>query len=235
MNVKEFSDGFDTLVSSYMRFKNFDKKEELDSIEFDEYEKSLFLTNAQEEIVVNLYNGKNIYGEGFELTEELRRYLEPLVKSKRYTEPESGDGVTENSKFFTLPSDLAYIIMEQLKLSDESLGCMDGSVVNVLPTTHDEYMRIRNNPFRGSTERRALRLDSGNNKVEIVSKYAFSSYYIRYISKPNPIVLEDLPSGVTINGCDKESGCLLPELLHRLILQRAVQMALATKGVKTSN
>ena len=64
MNVKEFSDGFDTLVSSYMRFKNFDKKEEIDSIEFDEYEKSLFLTNAQEEIVVNLYNGKNIYGEG---------------------------------------------------------------------------------------------------------------------------------------------------------------------------
>ena len=39
MTTEEFSNEFDTLVSSYRRFKDFDNKEALDSLEFDEYEK----------------------------------------------------------------------------------------------------------------------------------------------------------------------------------------------------
>jgi hypothetical protein len=46
MTIEEFSENFDTLVSSYRRFKAFDGKEILDSIEFNEYEKSVFLTKA---------------------------------------------------------------------------------------------------------------------------------------------------------------------------------------------
>ena len=61
MKREEFSNGFDVLVNSYKRFKDFDKQEFLDSIEFNEYEKSLFLTKAQEELVSSLYNGKNPY------------------------------------------------------------------------------------------------------------------------------------------------------------------------------
>jgi hypothetical protein len=56
----------------------------LGTVVLDEYEKSLFLTQAQEEIVINLYNGKNPYGDSFESTEELRRYLDELVKTKSY-------------------------------------------------------------------------------------------------------------------------------------------------------
>ena len=74
---------FDTLVSSYRRFKDFDNKEILDSIEFNEYEKSYFLTKAQDELVIALYNGRNVSGESFESTEELRRYLSNLVKEAR--------------------------------------------------------------------------------------------------------------------------------------------------------
>ena len=36
MTIQEFSNQFDTLVSSYRRFKDFDNKESLDTIEFDE-------------------------------------------------------------------------------------------------------------------------------------------------------------------------------------------------------
>jgi hypothetical protein len=46
MTTEEFSNQFDVLLDSYRRFKDFDKKEELDSIEFNEYEKSLYLTQA---------------------------------------------------------------------------------------------------------------------------------------------------------------------------------------------
>ena len=49
-----------------------------------EYEKSTFLTQAQEEIVIGLYEGK--YGESFEGTEEMRTYLNPLILNKVYDE-----------------------------------------------------------------------------------------------------------------------------------------------------
>jgi hypothetical protein len=46
MTCEEFSNEFDVLVDSYRRFKSYDEKEQLDSIEFSEYEKSVFLTSA---------------------------------------------------------------------------------------------------------------------------------------------------------------------------------------------
>ena len=79
MTRKDFSNGFDTLVNSYRRFRSFDNKEATDSIEFDEYEKSFFLTKAQEEIVVELYTGKNGWNDSFESSEEMRRYLSSLI------------------------------------------------------------------------------------------------------------------------------------------------------------
>ena len=50
-------------------------------LEFDEYEKSVFLTKAQEELVISIYDGKNLSGESFENTEEARRSLSSLVKT----------------------------------------------------------------------------------------------------------------------------------------------------------
>lgn len=235
MTNAELSNGFDTLVSSYRRFKDFDKQEILDSIEFDEYEKSFFLTKAQEELVMSYYDGKNIYGDSFEATEELRRQLDSLVKTKVYTlqDKVNGVGVNNNSIFFQLPSDLAFITMEQITYGDESLGCYNGSRINVLPTRQDEYNKIKNNPFRGVTKYKALRLDAGDGTVEIISKYNIDKYLIRYISKPEPIVLEDLPNDLTIEGISVATECKLNPVLHETILERAVLMALRAKGINT--
>ena len=236
MTTREFSDGFDSYVSSYRRFKDFDKKEELDSIEFNEYEKSLFLTQAQDESVVGLYSGRNAFGESFEATEELRRYLEPLVKQIVYANSDrvEGEGVSSSSVFYNLPSDIAYIIYEKVTFAND-LGCLSGISANVYPVTHDEYNRVARNPFRGPTVYKALRLDAGNGKVEIISAYRFSSYQMRYLSKPSPIVLEDMPEGVSVNGADKEAGCALPETLHDTILRRACELALASKGIQVKS
>lgn len=46
MTTTEFSNEFDVLIDSFRRFKDFDEKEVLDSLEFNEYEKSIFLTEA---------------------------------------------------------------------------------------------------------------------------------------------------------------------------------------------
>ena len=79
MTNEEFSNEFDTLLNSYSTIEAFGKIPS--TIELDEYEKSVFLTNAQEELVISIYDGKNLSGESFENTEEARRSLSSLVKT----------------------------------------------------------------------------------------------------------------------------------------------------------
>lgn len=232
MKREEFSNGFDVLVSSYKRFKDFDKQELLDSVEFNEYEKSVFLTKAQEEIVLSLYNGKNPYGEAFEGTEEQRRYLSNLITEK-YLKPitnTSGTplGLESKSKFFTLPEDLWFITLESVVVDNGK--CKAETVMKVYPVKQDEYQVIRDNPFRGANDRRALRLDLSEGNVEIICKYMVAVYYIRYIKKVPPIILEDLPNDLTIEGKSEARDCILHETLHQKILERAVQIALQSKG-----
>ena len=237
MTNEEFSNGFDTLVNSYRRFKDFDKQEMLDSIEFNEYEKSFYLTKAQEEVVTNLYNGKNPYGDSFEGTEEMRRYLDALVSTKVYSSEDTVEvdtKVSPSSVFYKLPDDLAFITMEQVKFGDESLGCFNRSFANVYPVTQDEYSRVKNNPFRGPTRYKVLRLDAGEKLVELVSKYGIEEYLVRYMKRPTPIILESLPNEITIEGVNEETECALNSTLHNTILERAVQMALQSKGISVS-
>lgn len=252
MNNKEFSEGFDTLVSSYRRFKDFDKQEMLDSIEFDEFEKSLYLTKAQEEIVISLYDGKNSFGDSFESTEEMRRSLDFLVETAHLGPDNisrSGDKSLEDIDFidrcFILPEDVMFITLEQIIWNDSSLGCFNGKIVSVQPVTQDEYNKVRKNPFRGPTKYKALRLDpgyttaagrdSGTNirVVEIVSKYQFDHYTVRYLRRPRPIILETLPNELTIEGINEATECELNPILHHKILERAVLMALRAKGINT--
>lgn len=230
MTLDEFSNEFDTLVSSYRRFKDFDNKENLDSLDFNEYEKSMFLTKAQEDIVIELYNGRNPSLDSFEKTEEIRRYLSNLVKTYTTNTKEEGQiGISKNSVFFKLPEDLWFITYEAVNLKDDKLGCMDGEGISVVPITHDEYHRIKKNPFREANERRALRLDLNDEMVEIVSKYNVDSYLVRYVSKPNPIILIKLPDGLSINGISDKTECELIPAIHRTILERAVEAAVRSK------
>lgn len=236
MTIQEFSNTFDILLNSYNTQAQFGEQASKREIVLDEYEKSLYLTKAQEEVVVNLYNGKNPYGDSFESTEEMRRYLESLVKTKVYSTEEqvNGTGVSVGSVFYQLPEDVAFITMEQVTYEDEALGCYSGSVAAVYPVTQDEYSRIKNNPFRGPTRYKVIRLDTGNNTVELVSKYKIGEYLLKYLSRPEPIILEDLPNNLTIEGDWEHSECKLNSILHDTILERAVQMALQAKGISVN-
>lgn len=231
MTCDEFSNEFDTLVNSYSTTNSFGKTS--GTLEFDEYEKSVFLTKAQEEVVVSLYNGKNPFGDSFEKTEETRRYLNELVKNySTSTKKSVTGGVDEKSVFFDLPVDLMFITYESVDLKDDSLGCHSNKNIQVIPVTQDEYHRLKKNPFRGKSYNRALRLDLGNNIVEIVSDYNIETYKIRYIRKPTPIVLVDLPSDVSIDDETRtKTECELNPVLHRTILERAVTLALRSRSI----
>jgi hypothetical protein len=93
---------------------------------------------------------------------------------------------------------------------------------------------VRNNPFRGPNTRRVLRLDKGNTEVELVSNNTIGKYTIRYVKKPDPIILVDLIDE-TIDGVSTAQTCKLNKSIHRDILDRAVKLALTSKVINNSN
>ncbi len=234
MTNEDFSNGFDTLLNSYSTVAEFGSDTSSRDIRLDEYEKSQFLTMAQDGVITDLYNGRNPLGESFEETRQLIRYLSNLVRED-FLEPienSSGTpiGISSSSTFFSLPTDLMYITYEAVKLSS---GKCDGLTnIEVVPVRQDEYHRIKKNPFRGPTDRRALRLDLADGVVEIVCKYPVESYYLRYLVKVNPIILINFTDGQTINDESMAMECELPEVLHQRILERAVLMALQSRGYR---
>lgn len=232
MTTTEFSNEFDILLDSYRRIKKFDEKEELDSLEFNEYEKSVFLTRAQEQIVIELYSGRNTKSGPFESSEELRSNLRNLIKTSELTECSNLEGLDKRSVFYELPSDVLFIIYESAILSEA--GCLSGSTIEAIPVTHDDYHRIIKNPFRGPTEKRVLRVDNGQSTIEVISKYPIDKYLIRYLAKPTPIVLGNF-SEVSINGVNTISECTLDPIIHRDILDKAVVLAVSSKIGKSKD
>lgn len=235
MQIQEFSHQFDTLLNSHAIAAGFDEQNNPATIELDEYEKSLFLTNAQEEIVLSLYNGRNSSLQSFEETEELRRYLSTLVQEAELNPIEKNKplGIDSKSMFFTLPANLWFITYEAVAV--EGGKCGEGFSQMVVPVTQDEYHRIKKNPFRGANDRRALRLDLSDNIIEIVSKYTVSSYYVRYLKQLKPIILTQLDDDTQLRGETTPMTSELPESLHLKILNRAVELAIQSKGYARPN
>ena len=232
MTINDFSDGFDTLLSSYTHQAAFGEGSSMGDVVLDEFEKSQFLTKAQEDTVVSLYSGKNAFGDSFEGTEEQRRYLSNLVREDLMEPVEGGTygiyGISDGSYFFTFPEDLWYITYESVEVDDAD--CPGMSHLDVFPVTQDEYHKVKRNPFRGTNDRRALRLDLSDGTIEVVSSHNVVRYYVRYLCRPEPIILLDLPEGLSINGRHVAHGCDLHEALHQNILERAVLLALQSRG-----
>lgn len=237
MEIQDFSHSFDTLLNSYAVPAAQGSSDNPATIELDEYEKSVFLTKAQKDLAIDLYSGRNPIGASFEETEELRRYLSPLVKERTLNPIPTTNGkplgVDSKSKFFTLPEDLWFITYESVILSDGKCG--ENTHMEVVPVRQDEYHRIKKNPFRGANDRRALRLDLSEGNIEIVSKYTVTSYYLRYLRKLKPIILVNLDEENAIEGKTAVSNSELPESLHQMILDRAVALAVQSRGYTRNN
>ena len=217
MTNPEFSIEFDILYNNISSNK---------APGLNEYEKSVFLTKSQEQIVTELYSGRNNTYNSFEETEEQRRYLSNLVYTESlYKVDGSTDNLYDTSYCYELPSDMLFITAEIVKLDNNKIA-------SVYPVSQDELTKIIKNPFRGPSKNRVLRLDLNSNLVELVTdtNTNIKDYKIRYIKKPNPIILESLPEGdsLTINNKSSESKCELDSSLHRTILDRAVALALQT-------
>lgn len=235
MNITEFSDTFTALLDSYKYKGDFNEVAPTGMV-LDEYEKSVFLTDAQEDLVRDYYSGR--LRSSFEETEETRRALAELVIHREITVSEASPSskITEHSYLFNLPNKLWYIVYEGAVLdTEEGEDCTEalngiGEGAVVVPARYDELHHLLNNPFRGPKGNRVLRLDKSGNQVELIStNHQVAKYVIRYIEQPSPIILIDLPDDLNIRGINTATECQLPTQLHQVILERAVANAVRTK------
>lgn len=208
MTLEELSNEFDVIVNSY---------DNSQSLVFNEYEKSIYLTKAQEYIIKDLYRN-------YEGTEELNSYLKTLIKDKTYIIIDSTNIELD------YPNNFLYILKEYANINTT---CKSNNRVDVLPITQDEYNEVVGNPFRGSKSK-VLRLEE--NKIKLITDLPIISYTMTYLSNPSPIILVDLPNGLTINNESKKSTTIeTSESIHREILDKAVQLAIQSKTLLKSS
>lgn len=222
MTTQEFSNEMDTLLRSFSSSALYGETNAKGDLVLDEYEKSILLTQAQEEIVKGLYTG-GLTGESFEETEFLRRSLDSLVetlKIKNFKE-DSELSIVDDSIVCEIPEDVWFITFEQAKVTNSSKDF----IVEIIPVRQDEWHRLKNNPFKMPNKNKAIRLDSGSNFVELISNYTITEYTLKYLKKPSPIILVDLSNELSIDGIKEVTECKLNSALHRIILERAVQLA----------
>lgn len=225
MDVQELSNLFDTLLQPYITK---DVSGEQNTLAFDEYEKSIFLTKAQEQIILELY-------QELEQSEENRKYLSNLIKTGNYVPVGEHDDTLINNIFksykIEIEDSVLFMIYEQCTLSDEN-NCINSRIVSVVPTIHDDLDKVLKNPFKSPNNRKVIRLDF-DNKIELISKYNISNYKVRYLKKPNPIILVKLED-LNIDKKQEVSNGETNPILHERIVQRAVQLAVQSK-VKSNN
>lgn len=221
MNVQEFSSEFDILYNNIMSNQ---------APGLDEYEKSVFLTKAQYEILKNYFNPKgNKYNEGFDDNEKRQIDFSSIIKVVELTSY-SGTGYTkldDRSSLYEFPDDLMFILNESVILNNQN-------ILNIIPVDYREYSRLISRPFKYPLKNQGWRLFQSSQNSGPVSEIIIglgmeiSKYKVRYVRKPKPIILinleEDYP-GLSIDGEYGPLDCELDSSIHQEILERAVELA----------
>ena len=236
MNTQEFSSEFDILYNNI-------KSNAAPSI--NEYEKSVFLTDAQTELLKNYFTPKgNKYGEGID--DSIKRQLDfSSLTQLADTTGDAGEiivpftkvSLDRRAKSYLIPSNVLIVLNETAIVN---IGATHKDV-NVIPLSYDEYTRLMSKPYKEPLKGQIWKLVSEGNTndshyAELIpaSGSTITYYGIRYIRKPRPIILDDLSDAtygdISIDGYTQpvvvgQQACELNPLMHRDILKRAVELA----------
>lgn len=228
MTTQEFSNEFDVLYNNVMSNQ---------APGLDEYEKSVFLTKAQNEILKDYFNPKgNKMQEGFDGSPKRQIDFSSLIVA---VEPDVFNGsfyvkIDERSLLYSMPTDILFV------LNETALNTVNGisRLISIIPINYEEYAKALNKPYKQPLKNQGWRLFQSVSSsttpfiAEIIVKTGstLSKYKLRYLKRPTPIILTDLEdsySDVSIDGYTTEMSCALDEILHPEILQRAVELAKA--------
>ena len=196
----------------------------------DAYEKSVFLTKAQDEIIKNYFlRQSNPKQAGFDNNQKRQADFSNIIVVAPATNPTTAKyAFQSNATNFTLPTNDKILL-----ILNEKVGLSNGRNLVIKPVALDEYDRLVAKPFKYPTKNQAWRLITSSNTVDIVvgPNDTIDNYTIRYVKKPQPIIVADLGANLTIDGKRGNETiynticCELDEILHEEILQRAVELA----------
>ena len=111
----------------------------------------------------------------------------------------------------------------------------------IVPINYKEYDREMSKPYAQPLKKQCWRLFQnaglGFDYVtelipvwDLETRETIIGYKMRYVRRPNPIVLTDMPDDLSIEGFNKETPCELNPILHPEIVQKAVDIIVSTRG-----
>ena len=239
MTNTEFSNEFDVLYNSITSNQ---------APGLDEYEKSVFLTKAQSEILREYFNPRiDAANGGFDGSQKRQYDFSFLIKTavleaNSKTEGETGyiPPIDTRGALFNFPEDYFLSINELISDAESN----DVTYFSIVPISYSDYQRLMTKPYPYPPKRVAWRLFIGTVEInktngkkatvpvaEVISSGLVGSqdnlvYTLRYVKRPKPIVLINFTQdNVSVEGVNTETPCEFPPQLHQEILERAVTLA----------
>lgn len=163
----------------------------------------------------------------------------------------------DDAHVFVLGStDVLYILNEKMIVSEVTESTDNETTTSttkklgdyvVIPLNYKEYDREMSKAYAQPFKKQAWRLFQNTStgfdvQSELIPVWNIAEdvkednsniqleYRVRYVKRPDPIVLTNLPNGLTIDGFSKVSECTLNPIVHMDILNQAVEIALSTRG-----
>lgn len=231
MTTQEFSNAFDTLLNSHRDIKDFGQTHSGYSIELDEYEKSILLTQAQD-IVVKSYFDRTLNPQAQGFDDSARRQIDfsELIKVAELSEVNGDDEpdfkYDDRSKLYKMPTEsmdgverfsVLFILNEKFIVNrTPSGGAKTQRSFIVVPINYLEYDRLMSKPFGQPLKKQAWRLFQNKSGLDLISEIIPVSgvtnlesgvtkefkYKIRYVKRPRPIILANLASGEYSGGLE---------------------------------
>ena len=182
MNPQEFSTEFDVL------FNNVTSNQ---APGLNEYEKSVFLTKAQAQLVNEYFNNRTDgFGGGFDGSQKRQYDFSSITRIENLFEVNSfGERITSTekldrrSKVFLFPQD--YFLAVNEILSDDKWQ------YSVTPISHSEYQRLMLKPYNFPVKRGAWRIITNDGFKEIIKVSPSNSWNANGIIKPYIEVIRD--------------------------------------------
>lgn len=250
MTTKEFSDNFDVLLNSYSSQPSFGEASFKADIILDEYEKSVLLTQAQDIVIKSYFDNRlNPEGEGFDDSAKRQIDFSSLITVTTLIREEEKSDVSSfdpRGIIYKFPSEnnntskVLFVLNEQLLTTDNKNPKVTNQYV-VVPINYKEYDREMSKTYAQPLKKQVWRLFQNDSKsIDIYSEIipvwdletreTINSYKVRYVRRPNPIILTTLSDGMDIEGFSTVTECELNPILHPEILRKAVELALISRG-----
>lgn len=210
------------------------------------YDKSVYLTKAQEALVLAYFSDKDIaLKKDFDYSKLIVTEDFKTTDNTNVTGDNNPDIVGRGYQFVLDKNPIAIIdervIGYKTRLAGENpsddIKKKYSRQLSVRPISNTEYSRLTARIDKNPPKYESWRIHNHYHKnnteeheylnIILPNYYALLTYQIQYVRMPKPIIVENIEElyGTTIDGVGVITECELPVQTHRMILEMAVQLA----------